>query len=576
MAMPPALGLQPVRPQDQSGMEETGDGEYDGASQHARLLALGAALGSALQGGTPCAVVPGIPALGGTAPSAGDASPNDSHAPEVARMSSKYVGVHRSGKKRKPWTAACYWMGKQHHLGYFKTEEEAAKVYDDFVRDRGLERRVNFPVDSDEKMSAADAKASSKSTRGIASRFAGVHHSRSNPARPWRASCMSKRKYHHLGIYATEEEAALAYDAFIIEHNLGRELNFPQYRHMLQLGAAGAQSLGAIAQHIPGFAGAAQHGHAMAGAQALPPSAVEGLPKGTASPWMPAGHVPVQTSHNHPSFSALLAHPPHQQRPGMGLPHAGHMQAQPVGGNPPYVHMPQMVQPQQGGNGTALAYPHAGQMPSHWAHGQPQMAYASASGQPSHMNPQSIGAPGTHQGAPQVAHPQQPGGRFVWMNDASSACSHREHVQAPAPAATCKLISDVPCPYVYVSCDAASHTAHDTRALNMLSMQFELSSFVSSIKTCAPFSCTTPSVIDYDANDDACDAFRRCDRVGLSRSRAAVRSTKERFERTSSCIVDRGFVAHGHGRWRMGGPAMAGCAVRAIAIRAANRKVPEV
>jgi hypothetical protein len=157
---------------------------------------------------------------------------------EVARMSSRFVGVHRSGKKRKPWTAACYWKGKQHHLGYFLAEEEAAQTYDRFVRDKELDRKINFPLDGDSKLSAQQAKASSRSARGIASRYVGVFHSRSNPLRPWRASCMSKRKHHHLGIFGSEEEAALAYDAFVVEHDLQRELNFPAMRRVLQVSSA--------------------------------------------------------------------------------------------------------------------------------------------------------------------------------------------------------------------------------------------------------------------------------------------------------------------------------------------------
>ncbi|KAG8459870.1 hypothetical protein KFE25_014433 [Diacronema lutheri] len=306
------------------------DGDYDGASHHARLLALGAALGSALHSGAPypgIAPPPGRPiAMLTDAAGAGAADGADcAGQAEVARMSSRYVGVHRSGKKRKPWTAACYWNGKQHHLGYYKTEEEAASAYDAYVKERGLERRVNFPEEgADDKVSAADAKASSKVARGVASRFAGVHHSRSNAVRPWRASCMSKRKYYHLGIYATEEEAALAYDAFIIEHNLGRELNFPQYRHMLQLGAAGAQSLGSgqgahLAQLVQQIGGPAvgaplesQHVNAMPAdvavskpvswQQQLQPSPQLQLAPGQAA----VARFPI-----HPSFSSLMGQPQH-------------------------------------------------------------------------------------------------------------------------------------------------------------------------------------------------------------------------------------------------------------------------
>jgi hypothetical protein len=367
------------------------EGAYDGASHHARLLALGAALGSALHGGAPFNGLP--PPM----PSPGEGEGDGTAPPEVARMSSKYVGVHRSGKKRKPWTAACYWNGKQHHLGYFKTEEEAAAAYDAYVKSRGLERRVNFPDEgSEDKISAAEAKASSKITRGVASRFAGVHHSRSNAARPWRASCMSKRKYHHLGIYATEEEAALAYDAFVIEHNLGRELNFPQYRHMLQLGAAGAQSLGAVPQ-VPGVA------------PGLPTdmqqlTMMEGLAK--SGSWMPCGPPAQPAPHGgggggapmHPSLSSLMGvtgSPTSGAGAGVhsiGYPQPQHLgqamaQGQPVrsfmampmgqqGPMQPVTAMPARMQPHYGAQPSA--------QPLHWSM-QPQLARGPYGAQPMHM-----------------------------------------------------------------------------------------------------------------------------------------------------------------------------------------------
>jgi len=147
---------------------------------------------------------------------------------KASRMTSQFVGVHRSGKKRKPWTSACYWQGKQYHLGYFMTEEEAARVYDKFVREKNLARRINFPESAEKVQPSPQAKVPSRNTRKTASKYIGVHQSASNPLRPWRASCMSKRRHYHLGVYATEKEAALAYDNFVREHGLEREINFPE------------------------------------------------------------------------------------------------------------------------------------------------------------------------------------------------------------------------------------------------------------------------------------------------------------------------------------------------------------
>lgn len=351
---------------------------------------------------------------------------------EVARMSSRFVGVHRSGKKCKPWTAACYWNGKQHHLGYYKTEEEAAGAYDAYVTEHALERRVNFPNEgAEDQLSAADAKASSKLARGVASRFAGVHHSRSNVVRPWRASCMSKRKYYHLGTYPTEEEAALAYDAFVIEHNLGRELNFPQYRHALQLGVSGAalgpggppqHHLSALAQtlgqQVAGGAGGAQQEARHDGGGLKPTGWQQHLHPLQQQQQPPPPHGAVAMVPVHPSFASVMGPPmmmgqqmggavPQGMQQGMqqsmpvglgyqpqlGQQACGYVQGQPV--RPYYLAVAQPMQPQQGCG--AGPYPQfvggaQHQVGMHWT-----QQYA----QP-------------HQQPPQQTT-QQPGGHYVWM-----------------------------------------------------------------------------------------------------------------------------------------------------------------
>jgi hypothetical protein len=62
------------------------------------------------------------------------------------RKSSKYRGVtwHKSGNK---WTAQITYDGKNHHLGYFEDEEEAAKAYDRAASaHKGEKAKLNFPT----------------------------------------------------------------------------------------------------------------------------------------------------------------------------------------------------------------------------------------------------------------------------------------------------------------------------------------------------------------------------------------------------------------------------------------------
>lgn len=56
---------------------------------------------------------------------------------------SKYFGV---GKEGNYWKSSCRTGGKQHYLGISRTEEEAAKKCDEFVRANKLDKPINFPA----------------------------------------------------------------------------------------------------------------------------------------------------------------------------------------------------------------------------------------------------------------------------------------------------------------------------------------------------------------------------------------------------------------------------------------------
>ncbi len=63
---------------------------------------------------------------------------------DKSKCSSKYQGVSFY-KRKKKWQAQCMVKGKVNHLGYFSSEEVAAKAYDKFVIDNDLDRDLNFP-----------------------------------------------------------------------------------------------------------------------------------------------------------------------------------------------------------------------------------------------------------------------------------------------------------------------------------------------------------------------------------------------------------------------------------------------
>lgn len=64
------------------------------------------------------------------------------------RYRSQFKGVSRSNVS-KLWRSACRVNGVDHCFGYFESEEQAAMMYDQYVREHALNRTVNFPVGSE-------------------------------------------------------------------------------------------------------------------------------------------------------------------------------------------------------------------------------------------------------------------------------------------------------------------------------------------------------------------------------------------------------------------------------------------
>jgi hypothetical protein len=63
------------------------------------------------------------------------------------RRTSRYLGVGSSNRKNQ-WQARILYHGKVTHLGYYRTEEEAARVYDKVsISLHGDNAQTNFPID---------------------------------------------------------------------------------------------------------------------------------------------------------------------------------------------------------------------------------------------------------------------------------------------------------------------------------------------------------------------------------------------------------------------------------------------
>lgn len=136
----------------------------------------------------------------------------------------KQIGVY-ANPVRHTWAARIQVAGEKIYLGEFNLKIDAALAYDVAARQHG--RKTNFPLDTP----IADSITSSVLRRLVDGEFCaadsselmGVHFNKSN--KRWIARITHKSKRIHLGAFATQDEAGLAYD--VAAERYGRKRNFP-------------------------------------------------------------------------------------------------------------------------------------------------------------------------------------------------------------------------------------------------------------------------------------------------------------------------------------------------------------
>jgi hypothetical protein len=148
--------------------------------------------------------------------------------PYRKQTTSKYKGVflcRRSGRFR----ARIVHNGTRIYLGLFDNEEDAARAYNEKARELFGEFAYLNPVEGPppQRFHEAQRRQLSSGSRGGSSRFKGV--SWDSRKKKWRVAFRSLGKYHFVGNFIDEEEAARAYDRRIRELGCGSfaRLNFP-------------------------------------------------------------------------------------------------------------------------------------------------------------------------------------------------------------------------------------------------------------------------------------------------------------------------------------------------------------
>jgi hypothetical protein len=171
---------------------------------------------------------------------AADAAASEPSASEAAGVTqrgtcgtSRYKGVSWYSQ-RGMWRAEIRISGKKHRLGYFHSEDDAARKYDEFAAPQG--RPLNFP--------APGTHCVVKGGRGGTSGFKGVSWHKKK--KKWVAQIMISGKVTYLGYFDVEEDAARKFDE--VAAPLGRVINFPS--EFMGAAVAGSARPGVNGDHV--------------------------------------------------------------------------------------------------------------------------------------------------------------------------------------------------------------------------------------------------------------------------------------------------------------------------------------
>jgi AP2-like factor (euAP2 lineage) len=143
-----------------------------------------------------------------------------------------FKGVRKDGCR---WFARIGVAGREIPLGGYSTQEDAARAYDSAALEHyGEHARTNFQDDGSpppKRLTRSQSGHVAPKRRAAKSKYRGVTlvENLGPLKKPWKAAITINGRTIHLGYFATEEEAARAYDARAIEvHGEFARLNFPR------------------------------------------------------------------------------------------------------------------------------------------------------------------------------------------------------------------------------------------------------------------------------------------------------------------------------------------------------------
>lgn len=137
------------------------------------------------------------------------------------KKSSTYKGVYFNGQKKK-FVVYVIINSKNHYLGEFEEEIEAAKRYDHFIIYKNLDHmKLNFP----ENLKNYKEEKYIENKKEKVTEYNGVHKYQKR----YKARYYTKGKEIIILISGDSLECAEAYDKYIVENNVpGKKLNFPE------------------------------------------------------------------------------------------------------------------------------------------------------------------------------------------------------------------------------------------------------------------------------------------------------------------------------------------------------------